>query len=102
MANQSLSEQVKAEIQGLVSDLSDLQSAVRLGDIRDSVEDLGTSVSGMDGKVASIRELVMPLRNIWRRKPGILKRIGPGSHRKLRSCLRKKFAILSGKCARWK
>ena len=48
MSDQSLAEQVKNDIQSLQSSLRDLQTSVRLTDIRDSVEDLGTSVNGMD------------------------------------------------------
>jgi len=56
MSDQSLSEQVKNDIQSLQSSLRDLQSSVRMTDIRDSVEDLGTSVNGMDRRIKSLRE----------------------------------------------
>ncbi|MCJ7716445.1 MAG: hypothetical protein MUO54_07995 [Anaerolineales bacterium] len=56
MADQSLTEQVKNDLQSLQSTLRDLQSAVRLTDIRDRVEDLGTSVKGLDRRIASLRE----------------------------------------------
>ncbi len=56
MTDQSLSDQVKSDIQSLQSSLRELQDAVRLSDIRDSVEDLQTSVNGMDQRIASLRE----------------------------------------------
>ncbi len=56
MSNQSLAEQVKNDIQSLQSSLRDLQSSARMTDIRDSVEDLGTSVNGMDRRIKSLRE----------------------------------------------
>jgi prefoldin subunit 5 len=56
MAEQSLAEQVQSEIQSLQSTLGDLQSSVRLVDIRDRVEDLGSTVSGLDRRIASLRE----------------------------------------------
>jgi len=56
MSDQSLAEQVKNDIQSLQSSLRDLQTSVRLTDIRDSVEDLGTSVNGMDRRIKSLRE----------------------------------------------
>ena len=56
MSNQSLAEQVKNDIQSLQSSLRDLQSSVRMTEIRDSVEDLGTSVNGMDRRIESLRE----------------------------------------------
>ena len=56
MADQSLADQVKNDIQSLQSSLRELQDAVRLSAIRDSVEDLQTSVSGMDQRIASLRE----------------------------------------------
>jgi predicted nucleic acid-binding Zn-ribbon protein len=56
MSNQSLSEQVKNDIQSLQSSLRDMQISVRMTDIRDRVEDLGTSVNGMDRRIKSLRE----------------------------------------------
>ncbi len=56
MTDQSLAEQVKSEIQSLQSTLGDLQSSVRLTDIRDRVEDLGSSVGGLDRRIESLRE----------------------------------------------
>ena len=56
MADQSLADQVKSDIQSLQSSLRELQDAVRLSTIRDSVEDLQTSVNGMDQRIASLRE----------------------------------------------
>ncbi len=40
MASQSLADQVKSDIQSMQSSLRELQSSVRLTEIRDSVEDL--------------------------------------------------------------
>jgi len=56
MANQSLAEQVKTDIQSLQSSLREMQSSARMTDIRDRVEDLGTSVNGMDRRIKSLRE----------------------------------------------
>jgi len=56
MSNQSLAEQVKSDIQSLQSSSRDLQTSVRLTDIRDGLEDLGTSVNGMDRRIESLRE----------------------------------------------
>ena len=56
MADQSLAEQVQNEIQSLQSTLGDLQSSVRLTDIRDRVEDLGSTVRGLDRRIESLRE----------------------------------------------
>ena len=56
MSNQSLADQVRSDIQSLQSSLRKLQDAVRLSDIRDNVEDLQTSVNGMDQRIASLRE----------------------------------------------
>jgi hypothetical protein len=56
MSNQSLADQVRSDIQNLQSSLRDLQDAVRLSSVRDSVEDLQTSVNGMDQRIASLRE----------------------------------------------
>lgn len=56
MSEQSLAEQVQNEIQSLQSSLGDLQSSVRLTDIRDRVEDLGSTVSGLDRRIESLRE----------------------------------------------
>ena len=56
MATPSLAEQVKSDIRGLQSSLQDLQRRVRMSDIRDNVEDLQTSVSGMDRRIESLRE----------------------------------------------
>lgn len=56
MAEQSLAEQVKSDMQSLQYSLRDLQSSVRLSGIRDRVEDLGTLVNGMDQRIRSLRE----------------------------------------------
>ncbi len=56
MTDQSLAEQVKNDIQSLQSSMRDLQTSVRMTDIRDSVEDLGSSVTGMDRRIQSLRE----------------------------------------------
>ena len=56
MSTQSLSEQVKSDIRSLQSSLSELQNSVRLTEIRDSVEDLQTSVGGMLQRIKSLRE----------------------------------------------
>ena len=56
MPNQSLADQVKNEIRNLQSSLGDLQSSVRMADTRDSLEDMGTSVNGMDRRIKSLRE----------------------------------------------
>ena len=56
MSEQSLAEQVKNDIQSLRSSLRDLQTSVRMTDILDSVEDLGTSVNGLDRRIDSLRE----------------------------------------------
>lgn len=55
MSDQSLAEQVQNEIQSLQSTLGDLQSSARLTDIRDRVEDLGSSVSGLDRRIEHLR-----------------------------------------------
>ena len=55
MAEQSLAEQVQSEIKSLQSTLGDLQSSARLTDIRDRVEDLGSTVSGLDRRIESLR-----------------------------------------------
>lgn len=56
MADQSLAEQVQNEIQSLQSTVGDLQSSVRLTDIRDRIEDLGSTVSGLDRRIESLRQ----------------------------------------------
>ncbi len=56
MSDQSLAEQVKNDIQSLQSSLRDLQTSVRMTEILDGVEDLGTSVNGMDRRIESLRE----------------------------------------------
>ena len=56
MADQNLADQVQNEIQSLQSTLGDLQSSVRLTDIRDRVEDLGSTISGLDRRIESLRE----------------------------------------------
>lgn len=55
MSNESLADQVRSDIQSLQSSLRDLQSAVRLSSVRDSVEDLQTAVNGMEQRIASLR-----------------------------------------------
>jgi predicted nucleic acid-binding Zn-ribbon protein len=56
MAEQSLAEQIKSEIQSLQSAVEDLQSTARLADIRDSVEDLDGEVSGLSRRINSLRD----------------------------------------------
>jgi len=56
MSEQTLAEQVQSEIQSLQSTLGDLQSSVRLTDVRDRVEDLGSTVGGLDRRIESLRE----------------------------------------------
>lgn len=56
MAEQSLAEQVQNQIKDMQSSLGDLQSSVRLTDIRDRVEDLGSTVTGLDRRIGSLRE----------------------------------------------
>ena len=56
MADQNLAEQVKSDIQSLQTSLRDLQPSVRLTDIRDGLEDLGTSVNTVDQRIKSLRE----------------------------------------------
>ncbi len=56
MTNPSLAEEVKSDIRSLQSSLLELQSSVRLSDIRDNVEDLQTSVNGMNQRIESLRE----------------------------------------------
>jgi hypothetical protein len=56
MTDQSLAEQVQNEIQSLQSTLGDLHSSVRLTDIRDLAEDLGSTVSGLDRRIESLRQ----------------------------------------------
>ena len=55
MSNESLADQIRNDISSLQSSLRDLQDAVRLSDVRDSIEDLQTDVSGMDQRIASLR-----------------------------------------------
>jgi len=56
MTSSNLTEQVENDIRSLQSSLQELQSSVRLTDIRDNVEDLQTSVNGMDRRIESLRE----------------------------------------------
>lgn len=56
MAEQSLAEQVKNDIQSLQYSLRDLQTSVRMSGIRDQVEDVGTLVHGLDRRISSLRE----------------------------------------------
>jgi predicted nuclease with TOPRIM domain len=56
MTDQSLAEQVKSEIQGLQSSLQELQSSVRLTEVRDGLEDLTSSLNGLDRRVKALRE----------------------------------------------
>ena len=56
MSAQNLAEQVKSDIQSLRSSLGDLQGSVRLTDIRDSLEDLGSTINGLDRRIKSLRE----------------------------------------------
>ena len=57
MAEQSLADQVKSEIQSLQSSVGDLQSSTRLADIRDRVEDLDSKVSGLNRRIKELRDL---------------------------------------------
>lgn len=56
MAEQSLADQVKSEIQSLQSTVGDLQSLTRMADIRDRVEDLDTKVGGLDRRIKDLRD----------------------------------------------
>jgi len=56
MSEQSLAEQVKSEISSLRFSLGNLQTSVRLTTIRDSVEDLQSSVLGMDRRIQTLRK----------------------------------------------
>ncbi len=56
MTSQSLAEQAQSDIRSIQSDLRDLQSAVRMSDIRDHVEDLQSSINGMDRRIKSLRD----------------------------------------------
>ena len=56
MAHESLAEQVKLEIKNLQSSVKEMQSSAQLTDIRDRVEDLGRSVSGLEGRIKDLRE----------------------------------------------
>jgi predicted nucleic acid-binding Zn-ribbon protein len=57
MAEQSLADQLKSEIQSLQSTIGDLQSSTRLVDIRDRVEDLDSKLSGLDRRIKKLRDL---------------------------------------------
>jgi len=48
-------EQLKSEISSLSSQVGRLQDAVRLSSVRDAVEDLQTTVSNLDQKIADLR-----------------------------------------------
>ncbi|NOY97758.1 MAG: hypothetical protein GXP40_00940 [Chloroflexi bacterium] len=56
MTTQSPVEQLRSDINALQSSLRELQNAVRLSSIRDNVEDLQTTVNGMDQRIAALRE----------------------------------------------
>lgn len=56
MAHESLAEQVKLEIQSLQSSIKEMQSSAQLTDIRDRVEDLGGSITGLDGRIKALRD----------------------------------------------
>lgn len=56
MSNESLTDQIRSDIQSLQSSLRNLQDTVRLSDLRDNVEDLQTTVSSMGQRIASLRE----------------------------------------------
>ena len=56
MTKPSPAEEVKSKISSLQFDLKNLQTAVRLSTIRDSVEDLQSSVLGIDRRIQSLRE----------------------------------------------
>jgi predicted nucleic acid-binding Zn-ribbon protein len=57
MADQTLADQVKNDINNLQSSLRELQGTVRLTDIKDRVEDLGSEVKGLDQRIKSLRQL---------------------------------------------
>ena len=56
MAEKTLAEQVKSDIEGLQSSLRDLQSSARLTEIRDRVEDLGTTAQGLTQRIGALRQ----------------------------------------------
>jgi predicted nucleic acid-binding Zn-ribbon protein len=56
MAEQSLAEQVQNEIKSLQTTFKDLQSSVRMSTVRDSVEDLGSSIKGLDRRIDALRK----------------------------------------------
>ncbi len=56
MTAPTLAEKVQSDIRSLQSDLDSLQDNVRMSDIRDQVEDLQTSVNGMNRRIRSLRE----------------------------------------------
>ncbi len=56
MTTPNLAEQVKSDIRSLESSLDNLQNTVRMSDIRDHVEDLQTSVNGMNRRIGALRE----------------------------------------------
>jgi phage shock protein A len=87
MAEQSLAEQVQSEIQSLQSTLGDLQSSVRLTDIRDRVEDLGSTVRGLDRRIESLREggyaFEKELEGLAKDLVGEWNKIAPGLEREI-------------------
>ncbi len=51
----AIQEELASEAQSLQSEFQELQGKARLADLRDSVEDLQTTVNGMSQRVASLR-----------------------------------------------
>ncbi|MBT3322399.1 MAG: hypothetical protein HN392_08960 [Anaerolineae bacterium] len=56
MTTPTLAEEIKSDIRDLESSLRSLEGDARMSDIRDHVEDLETSVNGMDRRIKSLRE----------------------------------------------
>lgn len=56
MTEQTPAEQLKSELHHLEFDLGRLRSAVRLTEIRDSLEDLETTIQGLDRRIRALRE----------------------------------------------
>jgi len=94
MSEQSLAEQVKNDIQSLQSSLRDLQTSVRLTDIRDSVEDLGTSVNGMDRRIKSLRERGYAFEKELEEKAADFRKEWSGIARKLEAQIEKEASSM--------
>ena len=56
MTTPTLAEEVKSDIRSLQLSLDDLQDGIRMSDIRDQVEDLQTSINGMNRRIRTLRE----------------------------------------------